>query len=103
MIESVFWDDGNEPLLIDALKSVVMNGESLSANFWISQEGTGSSSQDLPAALRMRRSIMEGSMVSNRTKLGIHGGLSKTGGAADAVDDLRPPAPPRKRSRRHRQ
>ena len=29
-------------------------------------------------------------MVSNRTKLEIHGGLSKTGGAADAVDDRTP-------------
>ena len=29
-------------------------------------------------------------MVSNRTKLEIHGGLSKAGGAADAVDDRTP-------------
>ena len=40
------------PLLIDALNSAATNGESSSANFWITQEGTGSSSQDLPAALR---------------------------------------------------
>ena len=87
---ALFSDDGNEPLLIDALKSAATNGESSSANFWITQEGTGSSSQDLPAALRMRRNVMEGSMVSNGTKLEMHGGLTKTGGAADAVDGRTP-------------
>ena len=56
----------------------------------MTQDGTGSSSQDLPAALLMRRRIMEGSTISNWSKLEVHGGLSKTGGAADAVDERTP-------------
>ena len=47
-------------------------------------------SQDLSAALPMRRRIIERSMASILTKMEMHGGLSKTGGAADAIDERTP-------------
>ena len=63
------WIDGNDLLRCwertAAHRSVETNGESSSTNFWMTQDGTGSSLQDLPAALLMRRSIVEGSMISN--------------------------------------
>ena len=48
------------------------------------QVGTGSSSDDLHAALLMRRCTAVSSMGSNPAMLEAHGGPLKTGGAADA-------------------
>ena len=67
-----------------------MNGESSTANFWMTQVGTRSSSEDLHDALPMRRSTSAASMGSNPAMLKAHGGPLKTGGAADAVADRTP-------------
>ena len=57
---------------------------------YMTQVGTGSSSEDLHAALPMRRCTAAASMGSNPAMLKAHGGPLKTGGAADAVADLTP-------------
>ena len=67
-----------------------MNGDSSTANFWMTQVGTGSSWNDLHAALLMRRCAAAESMGSNPAMLKAHGGPLKTGGAADAVADRTP-------------
>ena len=56
----------------------------------MTQVGTGSSSDDLHAALLIRCCTAAASMGSNPAMLEGHGGPLKTGGGADAVADHTP-------------